>query len=51
MDFANLAYARNQGIYSAREMIYGHTIAEIPLIIILASCLIMFLSITTSGFD
>ena len=47
---ANFAYACNQGINSGSEIIYDHTIAEIPLTIMLASCLIMFLSIITSGF-
>ena len=34
--FANLVYGSKQGIYSGIKMAYGHTIVELPLIIILA---------------
>jgi len=47
--FANLVYGSKQGIYSSIKMAYGHTIVELPLIIILASGLSAFSSITTSN--
>jgi threonine/homoserine/homoserine lactone efflux protein len=47
--FANLVYGSKQGIYSGIKMAYGHTIVELPLIIILASGLSAFSSITTSN--
>ena len=47
--FANLVYGSKQGIYSGIKMAYGHTIVELPLIIILASGLSTFSSITTSN--
>ena len=47
--FANLVYGSKQGIYSGIKMAYGHTIVELPLIIILASGLSAFSSITTSS--
>jgi threonine/homoserine/homoserine lactone efflux protein len=48
--FANLVYGSKQGIYSGIKMAFGHTIVELPLIIILASGLMIFSSITTSSF-
>jgi threonine/homoserine/homoserine lactone efflux protein len=47
--FANLVYGSKQGIYSGIKMAHGHTIVELPLIIILASGLITFSSITTTN--
>jgi threonine/homoserine/homoserine lactone efflux protein len=47
--FANLVYGSKQGIYSGIKMALGHTIVELPLIIILASGLSTFSSITTSN--
>jgi threonine/homoserine/homoserine lactone efflux protein len=47
--FANLVYGSKQGIYSGIKIAYGHTIVELPLIIILASGLSTFSSITTSN--
>ena len=47
--FANLVYGSKQGIYSGIKMAHGHTIVELPLIIILASGLSTFSSITTSN--
>ncbi|HZB99034.1 MAG TPA: LysE family transporter [Nitrososphaeraceae archaeon] len=47
--FANLVYGSKQGIYSGIKMAHGHTIVELPLIIILASGLIIFTSITTTN--
>jgi threonine/homoserine/homoserine lactone efflux protein len=47
--FANLVYGSKQGIYSGIKMAHGHTIVELPLIIILASGLSAFSSITTSN--
>lgn len=47
--FANLVYGSKQGIYSGIKMAYGHTIVELPLIIILASGLSTFSLITTSN--
>ncbi len=47
--FANLVYGSKQGIYSGIKMAYGHTIVELPLIIILASGISTFSSITTSN--
>jgi threonine/homoserine/homoserine lactone efflux protein len=47
--FANLVYGSKQGIYSGMKMAHGHTIVELPLIIILASGLITFSSITTTN--
>ncbi|MCD6038512.1 MAG: lysE [Nitrososphaeraceae archaeon] len=47
--FANLVYGSKQGIYSGIRMALGHTIVELPLIIILASGLSTFSSITTSN--
>ena len=47
--FANLVYGSKQGIYSGIKMAFGHTIVELPLIIILTSGLITFSSITTSN--
>lgn len=47
--FANLVYGSKQGIYSGIKMAHGHTIIELPLIIILASGLITFSSITTTN--
>ena len=47
--FANLVYGSKQGIYSGIKIAHGHTIVELPLIIILASGLITFSSITTTN--
>ena len=47
--FANLVYGSKQGINSGIKMAFGHTIVELPLIIILASGLSTFSSITTSN--
>jgi threonine/homoserine/homoserine lactone efflux protein len=47
--FANLVYGSKKGIYSGIKMAHGHTIVELPLIIILASGLSTFSSITTSN--
>lgn len=47
--FANLVYGSKQGIYSGIKMAHGHAIVELPLIIILASGLITFSSITTTN--
>ena len=47
--FANLVYGSKQGIYSGIKMAHGHTIVELPLIIILASGLITFTSITNTN--
>ena len=47
--FANLVYGSRQGINSGIKMALGHTIVELPLIIILASGLSTFSSITTSN--
>jgi threonine/homoserine/homoserine lactone efflux protein len=47
--FANLVYGSTQGINSGIKMALGHTIVELPLIIILASGLSTFSSITTSN--
>jgi threonine/homoserine/homoserine lactone efflux protein len=47
--FANLVYGSKQGFYSGIKIAHGHTIVELPLIIILASGLITFSSITTTN--
>jgi threonine/homoserine/homoserine lactone efflux protein len=47
--FTNLVYGSKQGINSGIKMAFGHTIVELPLIIILASGLSTFSLITTSN--